>query len=402
MNISIRGVFNSSRLFPLVLAALFLLQNGCAQFGPDAMRASRLNYNEAVQVSDQRELLLNLVRLRYTDAPEFLEISGISTQMNFEASASIGGDFGEVEDANSAFVTPGASVGYSESPTITFLPRRDKDFTKQLVAPIELDALYLLNNYGWGLDRTFLLIANELNGIGDITTRESTSLIGKDEYTFQEFINTLQQLASEHLIQVDIHHRNTIVSDNIPFESVSIDDHLKITEAGYQLRLKADKTGYKLSQKNIHYVLSVDERAWSRPEFEVICRILNIQPNQSFYDIDLKGNNQPQSIRLATRSVLGVMAYLSAAVSVPDDHKHLVDSASITNSVVENYLKIEVAETIGDEMYLPVNYRGYWFYINDGDLESKRTFGLLTSLIRLTISAGGAQNVPILTLPVSQ
>lgn len=165
-----------SRLLVPWFALVVILQSGCAQLGPDAMRVSRLSYNEAVQASDQRELLLNLVRLRYTEAPEFLQISSISTQMNFEASAGIGGEFGEVEANNSSFVTPGASVGYSESPTISFVPRRDQEFTRQLVTPVELDSLYLLTSYGWGVDRALLLIAREVNGISNISTREYSSL----------------------------------------------------------------------------------------------------------------------------------------------------------------------------------------------------------------------------------
>ena len=101
-------------------------------------------------------MLLNLVRLRYTEAPEFLAISGISTQMSFEAEASIGAAFGD----DVAFVSPGASVGYSESSTITFIPRRDQDFSRQLVAPIEFDGIYLLTCYGWGLDRVLLRIVS--------------------------------------------------------------------------------------------------------------------------------------------------------------------------------------------------------------------------------------------------
>jgi hypothetical protein len=68
-------------------------------------------------------LASGLVRLRYTEAPEFLAISGISTQMSFDAGASIGGEFGEAGGDDLAFVSPGASLGYSESPTITFVPR---------------------------------------------------------------------------------------------------------------------------------------------------------------------------------------------------------------------------------------------------------------------------------------
>lgn len=51
---------------------------------------------------------------------------------------------------------------------------------------------------------------------------------------------------------------------------------------------------------------------------------------------------------------------------------------------------------------ISVPYRGYWFYIEDGNLASKRIMGLLNSLVQLEISAGGAQNVPVLTLPISR
>ena len=68
--------------------------------------------------------------------------------MSFQAGASIGGDFGNVENSNSAFVSPDIFVGYSETPTITFTPLRNQEFTRQLVAPVELDSLYLLTQYG--------------------------------------------------------------------------------------------------------------------------------------------------------------------------------------------------------------------------------------------------------------
>ena len=49
-----------------------------------------------------------------------------------------------------------------------------------------------------------------------------------------------------------------------------------------------------------------------------------------------------------------------------------------------------------------VPYRGRWFLIEASDLESRRTLGALLSLLRLEVGAGGSQNVPILTLPVSK
>ena len=388
-------------LFPCFALAV-LLQSGCVQLGPDAMRASRLSYNEAVQVSDQRELLLNLVRLRYTEAPEFLQISTISTQMNFEASAGIGGEFGEVEESNSAFVAPGAAVGYSESPAITFVPRRDQEFTRQLVAPVELDSIYLLTSYGWGIDRVLVLIADEINQVSNMATRESAYLPTNDQQTFQKLIALLRQLAAERLIRVDVQRRSRVLSTRIPDDSVSIEDLLKLSDEGYQLAQNEDETDYVLTKEGNHYVMRVEMAAWKRPEFMTLSKALNIKPDQPFYEIDGKGKSQVNGLSITTRSVLGVMAYLSNAVSVPEDHAELVDVTMAADPALQQYLNIRVSRTRAEDSYLAVRYRDHWFYIQDSDLESKRTLGLLTSLIRLTISAGGAHNVPVLTLPVSR
>jgi hypothetical protein len=41
--------------------------------------------NSAFQQTNDEQLLLNLVRLRYRDTPAFLEVSSISSQTRFEA-----------------------------------------------------------------------------------------------------------------------------------------------------------------------------------------------------------------------------------------------------------------------------------------------------------------------------
>ena len=47
-----------------------------------------------------------------------------------------------------------------------------------------------------------------------------------------------------------------------------------------------------------------------------------------------------------------------------------------------------------------VPYRGYWFYIDDTDHETKSTFSLLLELSRLEL-AGKTGVGPVLTLPVT-
>ena len=62
-------------------------------FGPKQIDVGHLRYNRAIQESFTKELLLNLVRLKYRETPEFVDIGGVAAQYNFEASANASGKF---------------------------------------------------------------------------------------------------------------------------------------------------------------------------------------------------------------------------------------------------------------------------------------------------------------------
>src|SRR5690606_6120808 len=116
------------RLAPIGAAAAAA---ACRLHGPRLKPVSHLANHEAVQTSEQRELLLNLVRLRHTDTPEFLAIDSIATQMQFDAAASLGASFGDDRDGGVRLTAPSAAAAYSESPTVTFSPLRDEAFTRR-------------------------------------------------------------------------------------------------------------------------------------------------------------------------------------------------------------------------------------------------------------------------------
>ena len=61
---------------------------GCAGIGPQSLDDTRLQYNEVIKRTTEEQLLLNIVRLRYTDTPSSLAVSAIAAQ--FERSQSVG------------------------------------------------------------------------------------------------------------------------------------------------------------------------------------------------------------------------------------------------------------------------------------------------------------------------
>src|SRR5262249_57696767 len=113
----------ASRAVWFVAAAL--LAPGCA-FGPRTLHQTRLPYNESVKTTSEEQLLLNIVRLRYSDNPSSLAVSNIAAQFELAKklqfvpffTAAAAGNFGSYEGT----VLPGAQFTAPHRPTLTLTP----------------------------------------------------------------------------------------------------------------------------------------------------------------------------------------------------------------------------------------------------------------------------------------
>ena len=85
-----------------------------------------------------------------------------------------------------------------------------------------------------------------------------------------------------------------------------------------------------------------------------------------------------------------------------DDGDHRFAAASPLPKGIHALVDVRNSRAEPADAFIAVPYRGRWFYIANSDLESRRTLGVLMSLIRLEIGAGTAQNLPVLTLPVGR
>jgi len=82
----------------LLTAGLTLLACGCS-LGPQALKVSHGQYNEAIRMTRDEQLLLNLVRLRYRDAPTFLEVSSITSQFVIDQTTTVSGEINEARQS---------------------------------------------------------------------------------------------------------------------------------------------------------------------------------------------------------------------------------------------------------------------------------------------------------------
>jgi hypothetical protein len=103
--------------------------------------------------------------------------------------------------------------------------------------------------------------------------------------------------------------------------------------------------------------------------------------------------------------VLAMMSFLSRGVEVPTEH--LAEGRVIDYRFPESEegsktslipFKVRWSKQRPDNPFAAVRFQNYWFYIDNSDISSKRSLGLIIALFRLQApDTGGA--APILTLP---
>ena len=75
-----------------LLGSLLLLAcalAGCTSIGAQRIGRDKLEYGEASGTASQRQMLLNVVKLRYGEAPMFLEVASVINQYSLEGELSL-------------------------------------------------------------------------------------------------------------------------------------------------------------------------------------------------------------------------------------------------------------------------------------------------------------------------
>src|SRR5689334_19237501 len=93
-----RGSFVRRRTFQSMLVVshwsklvLLLAVTGCASIGPGTVPRDRLDYIAAVADSWKEQTLLNIVRMRYGDAPAFVDVSSVISSYAFQGQLAAAG-----------------------------------------------------------------------------------------------------------------------------------------------------------------------------------------------------------------------------------------------------------------------------------------------------------------------
>jgi hypothetical protein len=128
------------RLFVGGVMALWFFLAGCTAFGPKAIPTDRFNYNEAISSSRDEQILLNIVRVRYLKVPVFLNVASVLTQYIYTGNVGASGSVESSTGPDTWGVGASANLGYTERPTITYVPLAGSEFARRLLSPIPVEA----------------------------------------------------------------------------------------------------------------------------------------------------------------------------------------------------------------------------------------------------------------------
>lgn len=351
-----------------IAVAFFLLTglSGCVTLGPGAIQGSRTQYNLALLETDDEQLLLNLVRLRYRDRVLFLEASSLTTQFNF--GGTVGVDYGYQSRARENSVL-GGRVAVEERPTVTYSPLQGKAFVERIMSRISLETIVLLSGGGWSPDRAFRVCVERMNGLRNATGADGPTPARAPE--FEDFAR------ATGLLNV-MRDKDLFAGGRGPEDEVSV------------LRFRPEAQGLA--------------------EYEELMALLGLDPGRRVYSlVNSLDRSDGFTLSVRTRSFLGIMYFLSQSVEVPEADRlnglvtETRDAAGEPfnwSRVTEGLMRIQWSQERPVNAAVAIPYRDHWFYIEDSDLDSKSTFSLLGQLYALQ-SGDVRSAAPLLTIPVS-
>jgi len=343
------------------MTLLLLLLSGCASIGPGTVARDRFDYTRSVADSWKRQMLINIVKIRYGDAPIFLDVASITNQyqLTTDLNASLTWQF-PPSGSNSQKV--GVDANFVDRPTITYTPLTGDKFARSLMTPIAPSSVMSLVEGGYPIDLVFRVLVHSVNGIrnqfgGSARMRQADP----DFYPLLEKLRHNQNSGSVAMRVRKVEGRDTLLMI---------------------FRKKTDPETEAIG-KEVRKMLGLKEDGG---DFRVV------------YGSASSGDDE---IALLTRSIIEILSDISSTMEVPAEHveEKRVNPTMMPagDGIMGNLIRIHASKERPADDFVAVPYRDQWFWIDDRDYQSKKLFSFLMFVMTLT-ETGGKEGAPVVTI----
>jgi hypothetical protein len=328
---------------------------GCTHVPPRTVIRDRFDYGQSVVESWKRQMLLNVVRIRYADAPIFLDVTSVINSYSLSGSVNAGAVL-HTEEANEFPFA--ASTTYSNTPTVTYQPLTGDKFTKSLLTPIPPVAVFQLLQGGWSADNLLRISVRTINGLKN-ASRGNAADSGFDQLVAA--VSRLQQTG------------------------------------GLNIRIEAGKDG----EAGI-FALPLPAGGTISSDRAEVQRLLGVDPEATDYNLAFGLTpRSPTEIAVLTRSMFEIMSEYGFGIDVLNADR--TEGRVIPGPPPDRSASIQLVHVLSGpsapaDAYAAVPYRGRWYWVADGDLRSKLRFTLLMIMSSLA-ETGAAPVAPVITVP---
>ena len=355
----------------LLLLHLLGLASGCT-VGPRMIARDRFDYSSAVAESWKSQMLLNLVRLRYGDTGVFLDVGQIVSGYTIETAVTASAFwnlFGfPIDHPNVPNNTVGATVGgrFTDRPTITYTPLMGERFARSMMSPVPPAAVLSLVQAGNPVDAALRLMLNAVNGLrnrfgGDLRAQAA-------DPEFHELLAAMRRVQISGAIGMRVQRGEN---------------------------------------KEEAVLMTIRQTVPAAVEADVLTvrRLLGLDPDarelRVVYGSVAAGDHE---IAMLTRSALEILIDLSSFITVPEEHvaEQRVGATPAPEEgpagPLRPLIQVKSSKDRPADAFVAVSYRGFWYWIDDRDIPSKRMFSFIMFIFTL-VEPGTREAPPVLTIP---
>jgi hypothetical protein len=339
---------------------------GCASIGPGTVSRDRFDYNASITESWKRQILLNIVKMRYVEPVSFVDVGQIVAGYSLETGIDAGGSATLSNFNTTASITTGLSGKFTDRPTITYVPMTGNAFIKSLLAPLSPENLMFTIQSGVAADMIFKLGVASINGL-----RNGSATIEGFRPAEQKFLRVVEILRS---LQISGAIRMKTIKSKDNQESTTISFWSKGTPAEISLQVR-----------ELCDLLGLDSGA---DQYRLV------------YGIAPENNRE---IAIQSLPLMHLLSFLAARVEVPEKDVSEGRASPGVREATENTdnkdkFVVKCSDSKPQDAYVSVAYRNRWFWVDDRDLESKRVISFIMLIFTLA-DTSKHESLPQITIP---
>lgn len=340
-----------------------LLLVGCASIGPPSVDRDRFDYVVAISESAKRQTLLNLVKTRYMDMPVYMDVASVISQYALEGQ--LGFEYAPSFANNNLALGQGK---YTDRPTITYSPLVGEKYSRSLLKPLPVSAVFMLLQSGYPADSILGICVQTINGLDN---RRSGAIMARaGNRRFAEVLALMRELQG----MGRLYYRIDSVAESIAVKVVF-------------------RPAANVAQK---------ERT------DLLKQLLGLDARESVFTVVFGAEaRNDREIAVITRGLSQIMTEYAADIDVPQSD---VDEGRVTptrvasgdkDATLTRLITVHNGASRPDDAHVAVTYRHRWYWVADNDLLSKTALQFLMVLFSLTESGGGSGQPPVITVPTN-